>query len=342
MTSDTRSPAMPGFVHSAVIIDSGQTVREVLAPAVREALAEADGVFMAVSDDTARLLREELGTADGKLEWGDASALYQRLGFTYESVRRILAAARAAGRRIHFFAEPDVVDEAAAVDRTAAYLAYEAICNETYAAYGCEVTCLWDARRHPTLMIENVRSLHSHELGPAGREPSPGFVAPWQYLAGRNQLPLAPPARADWDTSLASLDAIPPLRAALRDWALRHGFTSSAAADVVLAVTEVAANGLTHGRTPVTVHGWHQRDTLVAEVDDRGGRPLPATAGYRPPGEHRNSRRGLWLARQLADVVQTHTADATTSVRLYFPRRLTHSNPRRASGTAGRRPAPRR
>lgn len=41
------------------------------------------------------------------------------------------------------------------------------------------------------------------------------------------------------------------------------------------------------------------------------------------------SQRGLWLARQLADVVQARTADGVTSVRLYFPYRLTHRNPPR-------------
>jgi hypothetical protein len=30
------------------------------------------------------------------------------------------------------------------------------------------------------------------------------------------------------------------------------------------------------------------------------------------------------MARQLADVLQTHTADSVTSVRLSFPRQLTH------------------
>lgn len=330
MVADSRSPATPGFLHSALIIDSDQSVREVLAPAVRQALEDADGVFVAVADETARLLGEELGAEAEDLQWGDVSAFYQRLGFAYESFRRFLAAANAAGRRIHVFAEPDVasdVDESGAVDRAAAYLAYEAMCNETYAHYGCDVTCLWDARRHPTLVIENVRSLHYHELGPAGWEPGPGYVRPGEYLAGRNELPLPLPAAVEWYISLSDLGTLPLLRAQLRDWARRHGFAPAAANDVVLAVSEVATNGLIHGESPVQVHSWHHHDTLVVQIDDRGGIPLPATAGYRPPAEHRYSQRGLWLTRQLADVVQTHTGDGITSVRLYFPRLLTHRNP---------------
>lgn len=329
-SSESQSRAAPGFLHSALILDSDQSVRQVLVSAVRRALAEADGVFMVIGAQTGRLLREELRAEAKNLEWGDTSAFYQRLGFAYEGFRRLLAAAHAAGRRIHVFAEPDVADEAGspgAVDRAAAYMAYEAIYNETYAGFGCDVTCLWDARRHSTLTIENARALHNHELGPADWEPSPEFVAPRQYLAGRNQLPLPLPSQADWHAVLEGHDGLPALRAELEDWAQQHGFTVPAATDVVLAVNEIATNGLVHGRPPVQVHGWRHRDTLVVQVDDQGAIPLPALAGYQPPTGLPLSERGLWLARQLADVVQTHTTDRQTSVRLYFPRLLTHRNP---------------
>ena len=97
------------------------------------------------------------------MEWVDAYD--QRLGFAYEGFRRVLADRHAAGRTVHVIAEPDVAtDPQAPVDRAAAYFAYESICNEVYAAYGCPVTCVWDARRHPALTIGNVRAVHAHEL----------------------------------------------------------------------------------------------------------------------------------------------------------------------------------
>ena len=336
-----RDPAVgarvvPGFMHSALIADSDQRVRQVLVPAVRRALVEADGVFAVVGTQTARILREELGKAADQLGWGDSGVFYRPLGFAYESFRRLLAAAHAAGRRIHVLAEPDVanIDEAGAVERAAAYLPYEAVCNETFAGYGCQVTCLWDARRHPASVIENVRILHNHELGPAGWEPSPGFVAPGQYLARLNQRPLPLPARAGWQINLPALGALPLLRTGLQDWVGQQGFTPAAVSDVVLAVHEIATNGLTHGQPPVRVSGWRQHDTVVVQVDDEGGIPLPALVGYRPPGGQANEHRGLWLIRQLADVVDTHTADSSTSVRMHFPRLLTHGNPSLPSGLA--------
>ena len=96
---------------------------------------------------------------------------------------------------------------------------------------------------------------------------------------------------------------------------------------MVIAVAEVATNGLVHGLPPVRVRAWGQGDTLVVQVDDAAGRPLPPLAGYVPPGTDPDAGRGLWLARQLADVVSVHTEGRTTSVRLHFPHEVTHRNP---------------
>jgi anti-sigma regulatory factor (Ser/Thr protein kinase) len=340
MTHETSSPAARGFMHSALVIESDQAIRELLAPAVRRALAEADGVFAAVSGPTADLLRAELGAAAGSLQWGDPAAFYQRLGFAYEGFRRFLAAAHAAGRRVAVFAEParpgpgdgqpddgQLDDRHGVADRTAAYLAYESICNETYAAYGCPVTCLWDARRHAPPVIDNVRRLHRHQLTSDGPVPSPGYLSPGRFLGGLTPAALPRPARADWAATLDSPDDLPALRGEVRGWARRQGFTAAAAADVTLAVNEIVTNGLTHGRPPVAVLAWHDGDVLLVQVEDQGGIPLPAAGGYRPPGGDQDRTRGLWLARQLADVMQTHTAGDRTTVRLHFPYRLTHQRP---------------
>jgi len=81
----------------------------------------------------------------------------------------------------------------------------------------------------------------------------------------------------------------------------------------------VASNGLVHGAPPVRVRGWHFASALVVQIDDAGGRAVPSTAGYYPPTMRPGSGRGLWLARQLADVVTAYTGSSVTSVRLHFP-----------------------
>ncbi|WP_406038413.1 ATP-binding protein [Micromonospora sp. NBC_00898] len=130
----------------------------------------------------------------------------------------------------------------------------------------------------------------------------------------------------DLDAGLVHLDQLTPLRGALRGWAEARSFDPDATGDIVVAVTEVATNGLVHGAPPV--RSWHRGDTLIVQVADSGGQRIPPTAGFHRPGSAgRVGGRGLWLARQLADVVTVHSGASGTSVRLHFPYAGTHDQP---------------
>ncbi|MEV6490900.1 sensor histidine kinase [Actinoplanes sp. NPDC051633] len=315
-----------------MIIESDQTLRTVLVPELRRSLQAGDPVFLVVSEHTAAVVRDDLGSAGTRLEWGDRAVFYQRLGLAYEAFRRYLADQHAQGRRVHVVAEPHIPDYLASdapVDRAMAYLEYESVCNDTYAPYGSSVTCLWDSRRYASHVIDGACSVHSHELTETGRTLNPRYVASDDYLAGRTDAPLqAPSAAVEQDLELIEAKQLGLLRAALGSWIDQHGFDAPAVEDIVLAITEVATNGLTHGAAPVRVRGWQDGSTLVVQVDDSGGRPVPPDAGYRrPAAAHTPGGRGLWLARQLADTVTARTQAGQTSVRLHFPREVTNREP---------------
>jgi anti-sigma regulatory factor (Ser/Thr protein kinase) len=150
--------------------------------------------------------------------------------------------------------------------------------------------------------------------------PSPDSVRPGEHVADDNQMPLPLPGRTDWQITLTSQYDLPKLRGRLHGWARLHRFGPAGTGDVVLAVSEIATNGLVHGQLPVYVHGWRDEDALIVQADDHGGIPLPAAAGRRPPAAPPDDHYGLWVARQIADVMQTHTTAAVTSVRLCFRR----------------------
>ena len=316
---------MDGFAHAALIVDSDDTVERLLVPVVRRHVAAAEPVLLVVGPHTERALRGGLGPAADAVEWGGPEAFYQRLGFAFSAFGRYLEEQRAHGRTVHVIAEPDVTTAPdAPVDRTAAYLSYEAVCNDVYARYGCPITCVWDSRRHPTLVIEGVRSIHDHELTVRGNQANGGFIPAGQYLRGRADVAMSPePDVSDLDGAVRSLDDLAVCRLSIRGWAIGHGFADFAAEQVTAAVNEAVANGLCHGRPPVRTRAWRHDDTLVVQVDDDGGRPIPADAGYRPPSRP-GGGLGMWVARQCADVVLTRTVAGRTSVRLYFPYTVTH------------------
>jgi anti-sigma regulatory factor (Ser/Thr protein kinase) len=322
-----------GTEHTALIIDSDDELLTALPPELRRSTGRYDETLLVVGKDTRTVLAEHLGDIDGAPSWGDPSAFYQRLGFAYEGFRRYLAQEHAAGRRVQVVAEPDLaggVDAAMHTDRAAAYLAYEAVCNETYAPYDGAVTCIWDQRHHPAAVLDGVRATHPYLLTPAGRVPSPSYLGTGRYLTERQGQPLPPvPADTDHDMALVEVGDLSRLRSVLHPWAGEHQFAGEPADDIVMAAVEVAANGLRHGAAPVRVRAWHRHDTLIVQCDDSAGRPIPAAAGYRHPrlAGTAPGGRGLWLARQLADVVLTDSVPGRTSVRLHFPYEVMHRGP---------------
>lgn len=311
--------------HAALIIDSDESLDRLLVSVLRQHVAAGEPVLVVVGPRTERVLRSRLGSAGDAIEWAPADAFYRRLGHAYEGFRRYLEQQHALGRKVHVIAEPGIVaDPSSPVDRVAAYLSYESMCNDVYAPYGCPVTCIWDSRRYPRLVIEVVRSIHEHELTEHGRQPSDGYIAAAEYLAARAGVAMPPaPAAADIDMSIEVVDELVGCRSAVRAWASALGFSAPAALQVTTAANEVMTNGVLHGAPPVRLRTWHHGTTLVVQVDDRGSRPIPPDAGYWPPSTVGDAM-GLWVARQYADVLLANTCKGQTSVRMYFPHGVTH------------------
>ena len=58
---------------------------------------------------------------------------------------------------------------------------------------------------------------------------------------------------------------------------------------------------------------------LVCQIDDAGAGLADPLAGYRPPGTEQRAGRGLWLARQVVDLMQIAPGHRGTSVRFQVP-----------------------
>lgn len=111
------------------------------------------------------------------------------------------------------------------------------------------------------------------------------------------------------------------VRRAVRALATGAGFDDDRVDDVVLAVNEVATNAVEHGGTPgssgsgAELSVWVQPGALVCEVRDRGALadPLPGLLAPHPSDPR---GRGLWIARQLCDLLHVWTDEGGTHVRI--------------------------
>jgi anti-sigma regulatory factor (Ser/Thr protein kinase) len=86
-----------------------------------------------------------------------------------------------------------------------------------------------------------------------------------------------------------------------------------------VAAGEVIANAFRHGIMPGQVRVWGSDGAVTVRVDSSGPGEAVATAGFQPPDLAGGSGAGLWVARQLADVVNVEIRSDATIVELQFP-----------------------
>lgn len=112
----------------------------------------------------------------------------------------------------------------------------------------------------------------------------------------------------------------------LRRFVAQHaadaGLSATAVDDMVLAVSELAANSVLHGGGAGRLWAWRTDTDLLFEVRDAGRIEDPFTERQRkpPPDLELAGGRGLWLVNQLCDLVQIRSSADGTAVRVHRQR----------------------
>jgi anti-sigma regulatory factor (Ser/Thr protein kinase) len=107
------------------------------------------------------------------------------------------------------------------------------------------------------------------------------------------------------------------VRALVLKQAKEAGLAEGRANDLVLAVSEVAANTLRHTRSSGTLAIWHDEDEVVCEIHDEGTIADPLV-GRRRPARDANGGHGLWIVRQVCDLVELTSDASGTTVRMHM------------------------
>ena len=107
------------------------------------------------------------------------------------------------------------------------------------------------------------------------------------------------------------------VRALVLQQARSAGLTEGRANDLVLAVSEVAANTLRHTQSAGTLTIWRQAGELVCEIQDEGTITDPL-AGQRRPGPDATGGHGLWLVYQVCDLVELRSDETGTTIRMHM------------------------
>lgn len=309
--------------HAMAVYESDDDLARRVLPYVRDGVERDETVVVLASDRAADVLRSGLGDSAPAVRWDVAEADYRHLGRTFEMLRSLLASAE---RPVRLVAEGDVEADGSRIE---AYLRFEAATNDVYAEYGMPWLCLYDRARYPVELIERVERVHPHVVMPDATVGHSGaYVGPDAYL-GEHPGPLSPaPATAALDDRITWLGALAELRRRIARLARQRGMALPGRRDVQLAVTEIVTNALQHGSAPCRVRAWRARGSLVVRVDDQGTGGVLPTEGFRPPAPEPGESTtrggcgaGLWITRQLADVVHVEVRPDGATVEMHFPLR---------------------
>jgi anti-sigma regulatory factor (Ser/Thr protein kinase) len=233
-------------------------------------------------------------------------------------------AERHAGQRVRLIQEPVWPGRSAAETREA--IRSEALINLALAGMAVDTLCLFDEAGLAAPVMAAARLTHPELLNGGQRPAAAGYRndgrpgpggAPWEFPPGFDDPLPAPPAEAEmlsYDTDLASV------RRLVERHARRAGLGSQRLMDLVLAVSEVAANTLSHTASGGTIGVWQDEQEILCQAHDMGWIADPLAGRVRRPPDSRG--HGLMVVNQICDLVEVRTGPSGTTMRMHM-----HLNP---------------
>jgi anti-sigma regulatory factor (Ser/Thr protein kinase) len=134
---------------------------------------------------------------------------------------------------------------------------------------------------------------------------------------GEGAVPAAPGPDHDDPMSYAYTTDLAAIRAIVHRYAIQAGLTEARAIDLVLAVSEVAANTVKHAQSPGSLKIWYDNREIVCQIHDEGV-ITDQLAGHRQPSLDAQGGHGLWIVNQVCDQVELLSDQTGTTIRLHM------------------------
>jgi anti-sigma regulatory factor (Ser/Thr protein kinase) len=306
-------PRVSRSEHPAFVYRSPDAFAAAIAPFIIEGVDRGEPVFVVVAPDELDVLRDATGSPDG-VRWADthrwhpipATRLRAFYGFITDRLREGSTKVRVVGEPAWPPGPPEMVRE---------WARYESVLNAVLAPFPVTLVCTYDATRLDPAIVADASRTHPILGLAASAVPSPDFEDPAALLARWNP-PLPPPP----DSAVTMSEPVDPAsgRAFVVEQAARAGSSRGRTVDLALATSEVLTNALVHGGGGVRLRTWVEAGWFLCQIEDTGPGLADALAGYRPPGTVQERGRGLWLARQVVDLLRIAPGSPGTVVRMHL------------------------
>jgi anti-sigma regulatory factor (Ser/Thr protein kinase) len=307
----SESPATAGpFRHVGFFYRTGEEYATMVAAFLGDGVAAGEPTFAAVPEGQLSLVADALGAGTRRVEFADMTEMGRNPAWIIPRVQAFVNLH--AGQHVRYVGEPIWASRSPAELREATR--HEALINLAFAGADAEILCPYDTARLSQAVITDARQTHPLLLSGGGAGTSAQYAGP-PGLPPSCSAPL--PARPDAAMIHTYRSDLSQVRALVLKNAREAGLPDDRASDLVLAVSEVAANTLRHTPSFGTLSIWHDLHEIVCEIHDDGVITDPL-AGRRRPAPDALGGHGLWLVHQVCDLVELRSDNTGTTIRMHM------------------------
>lgn len=302
------------FVHQACVYRSAAEFRAAIVPFTLDGLARDEQVLAVTTPRNIDLLAEALGAAATRVEFVDAGDWYQHPMATLSAYARYVSKhGDRSGRQVRVVGEP--VWSGLSTRDVVEWKRYEAALNVAFAPTSAWIVCPYDARVLAPEIVADALRTHPTCVDSEGTHRSAHYAEPSAFFADCDAAALPdPPVGA---AVLPFTGDLHGARQFVASYATAWALTPGRSARLVAAVNEIATYLLESGRTWATVHLWRDSGEVWCDVHDPGGTIRDPFLGLRPPTAGTDTD-GMWLVRQLCDLVLTRSDQHGATIRIHL------------------------
>jgi anti-sigma regulatory factor (Ser/Thr protein kinase) len=302
------------FRHEALLYAGEEEFLARTVPFIRDAVAAGEPILVAVSNERADAIKAQLNGEAERVRFLDMPNVGKNPARIMPAWRDFVAEHADSSVRLRGIGEPIWRGRSSAELVECGH--HESLLNLAFAdARGFWLLCPYDIdtlaadvvvdakRNHPY-----VANGHVSHLSRGYRDPE---VAPGPFDGE------LPPPETETDVLPFRKDTLRDVRTFVAGRAQRAGLAKDRVDELVLSISELAANSIVHAGGRGTLCVWQEADELLCEVRDTGRLQYPLLGRERPAPDQA-SGRGLWLVNQLCDLVQMRSRGSGTVVRVHM------------------------
>jgi anti-sigma regulatory factor (Ser/Thr protein kinase) len=281
---------------------------------VRDGVRSGEIVLVAVAAHKIDRLRLALGHDADEVRFVDMGDVGRNPGTLLPMWREFVDTYAAHGTAVRAVGEPVWPDYSSAA--LAEFQHHEALLNLAFSDNpDFFLLCPYDTLALAPEVIDQALARHPFADAQAGQVSANYALRGCLEAVFADPLPL-PPRFGARERTFTVTD-LRDLRAFVWSEAEVRGLPPELADDLVLAVSEAAANSIRYGLGRGLLRVWSEDGYVVCEVSDEG-RLRDPLAGRRRPEPLPTDSRGLWLIHHLCDLVQIRSTGSGTVVRLHM------------------------